>query len=86
MVSIIVPVYNAEVYIEDAIKSVLNQTYKNIELLLINDGSKDNSASICKRYAMNNPIIKFYDKSNEGVSKTRNFGIDHASGDYICFL
>lgn len=86
-VSIIIPVYNAEKFIEKGIKSVLNQTYKNVELLLINDGSKDNSLSIIKKWEKKYPnIIKVYSHKNMGVGKTRNKGLDCATGEYICFI
>lgn len=86
-VSIIIPVYNAENFIEKGIKSVLDQTYKNIELLLINDGSKDNSLSIIEKWEKKYPnIIKVYSHKNMGVGKTRNKGLDYASGEYVCFI
>lgn len=86
-VSVIVPVYNAEKLVEKAIKSVLNQTYKSIELILINDGSKDNSLNIIKKWEKKYPnIIKIFDQENMGVGKTRNKGIEVSTGDYITFL
>lgn len=86
-VSVIVPVYNAERFIEVGINSVLNQTYKNIELLLIDDGSKDSSLSILKKYEKKHKdIIKVFHKKNSGVGDTRNYGIEKSSGDYITFM
>ena len=85
MVSVIIPVYNAEKYIEDTINSVLDQTYKDWEILLIDDGSTDHSAEIIKQY-LDNPEIKYFHKENEGVSLTRNLGIELAKGAYIAFL
>lgn len=86
-VSIIIPVYNAEKFIDIGIKSILNQYYKNIELLLINDGSKDNSLSIMNQWKNQYPdIIKVFDRKNHGVGKTRNFGMEKAEGEYITFL
>lgn len=85
-VSIIVPVYNAEKYIGDCVKSVIAQTYRNWELLLVDDGSVDSSAHICKEYALLDSRIKFYTKENGGVGSARNFGIEKASGEYIMFL
>lgn len=86
-VTVIVPVYNAEKFISDGIKSVLNQNYENIELILINDGSLDNSLEIIKFWEQKYPnIIKVYNKKNSGVGKTRNFGIKKATGKYITFL
>lgn len=85
-ISFIIPVYNAEKYVSRAIESVLNQTYKNIELIIINDGSKDSSLSICKSYQAADNRIIIIDKENQGVSSARNDGIKKASGDYIMFL
>jgi len=85
-VSIIVPVYNSENYVETAILSVLKQDYQNFELLLINDGSLDHSLEILRDYERKDPRIKVFDKPNGGISSTRNFGLSHASGDYIAFL
>lgn len=86
-VSVIVPVYNAERFIETGIKSVLNQTYKNIELVLVDDGSKDSSLAILKKYEkQNKDIIKVFHKNNSGVGDTRNYGIEKCTGDYITFM
>lgn len=84
-ISIIIPVYNAENYIEECIQSILSQTYKNWELILIDDGSTDNSLCICKKY-QNDLRIKIISKKNGGVSETRNKGIDVATGKYITFI
>ena len=86
LVSIVVPVYNVEKYVERSIRSILVQTYSNFELILVNDGSKDNSLDICKRLASEDNRIIIIDKDNEGVSKARNDGIDKASGKYIMFI
>lgn len=85
-ISIIVPVYNAEKYLKQCVESLMDQTYKNLEILLINDGSKDNSLAICKKYAEVDSRIKVFDKQNSGVSATRNFGLDNATGDYVMFV
>ena len=85
-VSIVVPVYNAEKYVAECIESLINQTYKNIEIILINDGSKDKSYEICERYAKKDARIQLYNQENIGVSKTRNKGIEKASGKYILFV
>ena len=87
-VSIIVPVYNASDYLDDCILSVINQSYgfKNIELVLVNDGSKDNSLEICRNYASKYENIKVIDKVNSGVSETRNLGFKESTGNYIMFL
>ena len=85
-VSIIIPVYNSEKYISKCLDSVLNQTYENIEVLVINDGSKDNSINILRGYEKKDKRIVVIDKENEGVAKTRNMGIKKATGDYIMFI
>lgn len=87
MISIIIPVYNAEKYISRCIESVLKQTYSNFEILLLDDGSKDNSLNIITKYEQSYPnIIKVFSHKNMGVAKTRNKGIELAKGDYICFI
>lgn len=85
-ISIIVPVYNSEKYIADCVRSISNQTYKNIEIILVNDGSTDTSGEICDRLAQNDERIKVIHKENGGTSAARNDGIDAASGDYITFV
>ena len=85
-VSVIIPVYNSEKYIEKSIESVLNQTYKNIELILIDDGSTDNSLSILKEYENKDSKIKVISKENAGQFKARMDGVKSASGEYITFL
>ena len=85
-VSVIVPVYNGDEYIESCIKNILNQTLKDIELILVNDGSKDNTLNICKKYADFNSRIVLINQENQGVSSARNKGIDISKGDYICFI
>lgn len=86
MVSVVVPVYNAEKFLADCIESVLKQTFSDIELILINDGSKDKSLHICAEWAGKDGRIKIVDKPNGGVSTARNCGIEIASGDYITFV
>ena len=83
-ISIIVPIYNTEKYLSKCIESLLNQTYNNIEIILVNDGSKGNSDIIVKKYK--DERIKYYKKDNEGIGKTRNFGITKATGDYLMFI
>ena len=85
-VSIIVPVYNCEAYLEDSLQSVLSQTYPHWELILVDDGSTDRSAAICERYAANDERIKLIRQKNAGVSAARNRGMKHAAGAYITFL
>lgn len=84
LITIIIPFYNSEKYIENCLYSVINQSYTNLEIILINDGSTDNSGNICKRIKDNR--IKYIDKINEGVSKSRNLGIKLSSGEYLCFI
>lgn len=86
MVSIIVPVYNTDKYLRQCIESVLRQTYKDWELLLIDDGSCDGSGTICDEYAASDDRIKVVHKVNSGVSDTRNKGLDLAKGKYVIFL
>lgn len=85
-ISIIIPVYNAEQYIDNCLKSLIGQTYKNIEIILVDDGSKDSSYDICLEYSKKYSFIKIFHKTNGGPSSARNFGINKASGDYICFV
>lgn len=85
-VSVVVPIYNAEKYISECIESIIYQTYKNLEIILINDGSSDNSIKICKQYAKNDDRIKLIDDENHGVSYARNKGIEEATGKYIIFI
>lgn len=85
-ISIIVPIYNVEKYLKESIQGVLNQTYDDWELLLINDGSTDGSAKICDDYALSDSRIKVIHKPNTGVSSTRNVGLDIANGKYVIFL
>lgn len=85
-VSVIIPVYNVEKYLEECIESVLKQTYKNLEIILVDDGSKDNSGNICDEYAKKDERIKVIHKTNGGLSDARNAGIDIAKGEYITFL
>lgn len=86
LVSIIIPVYNLEDYIENCLNSVLNQTYDNLEIICIDDGSIDKSADIIKKYQNNDQRIVYLYQENRGVSSARNKGIDNAHGDYIMFV
>ena len=85
LISIIVPVYNAEKYIQRCIDSILAQTYHNFELLLIDDGATDRSGAICDDYASKESRIKVFHKENGGVSSARNVGLDSAMGEWIAF-
>ncbi len=86
LISIIVPIYNSEKYLKRSISSILCQTYKNIEVLLINDGSTDNSIKICQEFSRIDNRIKIIDKKNSGVSNTRNKGIELSTGELIMFV
>lgn len=83
--SVIMPVYNSEKFLKRSIESVLNQTFKDLELILVNDGSIDNSLSICKEYEKKDNRVIVIDKQNEGAGPTRNKGIEIATGEYLAF-
>lgn len=85
-VSIIVPVYNTEAYLERCLKSLVNQTLKDIEIICIDDGSKDNSVAILKKYSQLDKRIKIIEQENLGVSVARNNGLKLATGEYIGFV
>lgn len=86
LISIIVPVYNVEKYVNDCLESIKKQSYSNIEVLLINDGSKDNSEEICRMYCENDSRFLLFTKKNGGLSSARNYGIERAKGEFICFV
>lgn len=86
LVSIIIPLFNAEKYIERCVKSIENQTYKNIQIILVNDGSTDHSKDICEALKKKDERIFVVNKNNEGVSVARNIGLQYAEGEYITFL
>lgn len=86
MVSIIIPVYNAEKYLHRCVDSILHQTYKNFELILVDDGSKDCSPQICDEYALKDNRVKVIHQNNSGVSAARNAGLDFCSGQFIAFV
>ena len=86
MISVIVPIYNSEKYIKKCIESILSQTYNNFEIILIDDGSTDNSPTICDEYAKQDNRIKVVHKKNGGVSSSRNCGIKLAKGKYLTFI
>lgn len=85
-ISIIVPVFNVEKYIKRCLNSLVNQTLKDIEIIIVNDGSTDNSLKICEEFKQKDDRIKIYSKENEGLGLTRNYGMDRAIGEYIAFL
>lgn len=86
LISIIVPIYNVEKYLRQCLDSVLNQTYQNFECLLINDGSPDNSAGICKEYVDKDARFHYFEKENGGLASARNLGIKYSKGKYITFI
>lgn len=85
-ISVIVPVYNAEKYLTQCVESILKQDFTDFELLLVDDGSKDNSSLICDEYAQKDQRVKVFHKENGGVSSARNVGLDKAQGEYIAFI
>ncbi|UPA31238.1 glycosyltransferase [Terrisporobacter glycolicus] len=85
-VSIVIPVYNTEKYIEQCVNSIINQSYKNIEILLINDGSTDKSDIIIENYRIVDTRIKIINQNNQGAAKARNVGIQNSTGQYIIFI
>ena len=85
-ISIIILIYNVEQYLPQCLDSIINQTYKNLEIILINDGSTDNSGKICDNYAKVDNRIHVFHKKNEGVSSARNLGLDKCTGDFIGFV
>lgn len=86
LISVVVPIYNVEEYLETCIKSIISQTYKNIEIILVDDGSPDNCGKVCDEYAQKDNRIKVIHKENGGLSDARNAGIDIAKGKYITFV
>ena len=86
LVSVIVPIYNVEIYLSKCIKSILEQTYRNIEVILVNDGSSDKSREICLEFAEQDSRIKLVHQKNGGLSSARNTGIDYANGEFLSFI
>lgn len=86
LISIIVPIYNVEQYVDKCIQSILNQTYQNLEIILVDDGATDCSGSIADSYAARDKRIKVFHKENGGLSDARNYGLNHVTGDYILFV
>lgn len=86
LISVIVPVYNVEEYLDKCIKSILNQSYRNLEIILVNDGSPDNCPFICDEYARLDSRIKVIHKKNGGQADARNVGLERAKGEYISFI
>jgi glycosyltransferase involved in cell wall biosynthesis len=86
LISVIIPVYNVEDYLHKCLDSIISQTYENLEIIVVNDGSTDNSAQICEEYAKKDSRIKLLHKENGGLSSARNAGLDIADGEYIGFV
>lgn len=86
LISIIVPVYNVEQYLEKCVNSIINQTYKNLEIILVDDGATDSSGKLCDELAKIDNRIKVYHKENGGLSDARNYGVERATGEYIGFV
>ena len=86
LVSVIIPIYNVEEYIEKCVKSIQKQTWKNVEIVCVNDGTPDRSMDIVHRLAEEDGRIKIVNIKNSGLSMARNIGMQHATGKYICFL
>ena len=86
LVSVVVPVYNVEKYLNRCVESIVNQTYKNLEIILVDDGSLDNCPVMCDEWAKKDNRIKVIHKKNGGVSSARNAGIDKSNGKYISFI
>ena len=86
LVSIIVPVYNTEKYLNHCLTSIVNQTYRNLEILLVNDGSTDGSEAVCRQFMARDPRIQLFCQENQGQSAARNLGLDHMTGQYLMFV
>ena len=86
LISVIVPIYNVEKYIDTCLKSITKQTYKNIEIILVDDGSTDLSAKLCDEWKKKDKRVKVIHQENKGVAQARNIGIDCATGKYISFI
>lgn len=86
LISIVIPIYNVEEYLEKCIESVINQTYRNLEIILVDDGSPDNCGTICEEYKKKDERISVFHKKNGGLSDARNYGKKHAKGKYITFI
>lgn len=86
LLSIIIPVYNSQKYLDDCLKSVIYQSYQSIEIILVDDGSNDSSRDICKKYAQKDNRVRYYRKDNGGVSAARNYGLSKSTGSFITFV
>lgn len=86
LVSVVVPVYNTQDYLEECLDSILNQTYANLEIILVDDGSTDRAGQICDEYAKKDARVRVYHQENSGAARARKIGIQQAKGKYICFV
>lgn len=86
LISIIIPVYNSERFLHRCLNSVVNQTYKDFEVILVDDGSHDESGVICDEYAAKDNRFRIFHNPNGGPSKARNFGLEHSAGNYLLFI
>ena len=86
LISVIVPVYGVEKYVAKCLDTIINQTYRNLEIILVDDGTKDRSGIICEEYAKRDGRIKVFHKENGGLSDARNYGIEHSTGEYLTFI
>ena len=86
LISVIIPVYNVEQYLAECVNSVCRQTYQNLEIILVNDGSTDASGQICQELADKDERIRLIHQGNQGLSGARNTGIEHSSADYLIFV
>lgn len=84
MVSVVIPVYNGAKYIEKTIRTILNSTYQNLEIIAVVDGSPDNSLAVCQKLSQEDARVKTFYKDNGGIPDARNYGIERATGEYIC--
>ncbi len=86
LVSVVIPIYNVEKYLDCCVTSIVNQTYQKLEIILVDDGSPDSCPQLCEKWAQKDPRIKVVHKTNEGLGMARNTGMEHATGEYICFF
>lgn len=86
LLSVIIPIYNVEPYLDRCMESIVNQTYKNLEIIMVDDGSPDNCPELCDQWQRKDVRIKVIHKKNGGLSDARNAGLDIASGEYIAFV